>query len=118
MVVAEAQTQMVYKFIATQVAVREPPNDWSDWKACDDILVVLNLETERINIYSSTPQEYDIYYSTVNDDDGYGYKVIQMKAIDEDGIRCDLRLRNKRDFSTQLYIQWSNMEFVYELETK
>lgn len=64
----------VLKFNATSFAYKSQNeygywSDWSDWESCN-VLVVIN--GDRINIYSHSSQEYDVYeyFGPEDDTDG------------------------------------------------
>lgn len=91
--------------------------DWTDWEYCS-ILVVINIDAERINIYSKSPQEYDVINSYDSGRDRDGGETFTMECIDAEGIRSDVRLRTQRDGSLQLYVDYADMMWVYNVERK
>ena len=91
--------------------------DWTDWEDCR-ILVVINTETDRINIYSNSHQEYDVYDYTPEYSDDKGGRTTTFKCVDADGDRCEIRLRQQRDGQFQLYIDYSNIMWVYTIESR
>lgn len=110
------------KFNATSFAYKTQNNygywsDWSNWESCH-ILVVLNSDAERINIYSSTPQEYDIYDYLGESYDVDGGTISTFKCIDAEGIRCTIRFRQQSDGQWQLYVDYSNIMWVYSIQKK
>ncbi len=112
----------VFKFQATSLSSKYFNeygywSEWSEWENCN-ILVVINSSAERINIYSSVPQEYDIYDSHDVSYDNDGGKTTTFKCIDADGLRCDVRLRVQSDGQVQLYVDYNNFMFVYNIESK
>ena len=117
----EAQAQ-VLKFDATDFAYRTNYNgrwsDWTDWEDCS-ILVVLNTDKEEINIYSAEPQELTIY---AGDGEFYpdnsGGKQAEFKCVDLDGQRCTVRIRIQGDGQWQLYVDYSNISYVYCIEPR
>jgi hypothetical protein len=113
-----AQTQ---KYTATSVAFRVYENDvWSDWSDWEDvsILVVFSMDRQVVTIYSKETQEYDFYdmdEEPVVDDSGGESWVFH--AVNADGLRCDLRLR-KHEGSWQLYVDFKDMMWVYNIKPK
>ena len=96
------------KFNATSFAYKTQ-NDygyWSDWSNWEytSILIVINSDNDRINIYSRTLQEYDIYDYMENGYDRDGGETITFKCIDADGVRCDVRIRIERSGNRQLLL--------------
>ena len=92
-------------------------SDWSDWEGCS-ILVVVDVDGDRITIYSQTPQEYDIYDSEYEESDGEGGTIQTFHSVDANGLRCDVRIRITKDGSMQLYVDYSDVMFVYNVEMK
>lgn len=112
----------VFKFQATSISSKYFNeygywSEWSEWENCN-ILVVINSSAERINIYSSVPQEYDIYDSHDVSYDNDGGQTATFNCIDADGLRCDIRLRSQSDGQIQLYVDYNNFMFVYNIESK
>lgn len=116
-------TAQTYKYRATQYAYKTTNrygvwSNWSDWQNVS-ILVVVSLDREKINIYSQTTQEYDIY-DAGNDwvSDNEGGRTWTLKCVNADGLRCEVRLRSQRDSQLQLYVDFSDMMWVYNIEQK
>lgn len=91
--------------------------DWTDWEYTS-VLIVVNTDNNRINIYSNTPQEYDIYdYGRTQYDDDGG-ETTTLKCIDADGLRCEVRIRVERNGNRQLYIDYNDAMWVYNIVNK
>ena len=112
----------VLKWQATELAYKTTDNwgNWSDWSDWEDvsILVVINTATDRVNIYSSEPQEYDIYDYEPEETDSDGGTSITFHCVDVNGIRCDMRIRVQADGQVQLYVDYSNIMFVYNVQSR
>lgn len=92
-------------------------SDWSKWEA-SDMLVVINQDKDRITIYSRKVQEYDIYSYDGEEDDRYGGTTISYSCVDDDGLRCGIRLRAQADGSLQLYVDYNDAMWVYGIRRK
>ncbi|MBO5716586.1 MAG: hypothetical protein J6R50_00490 [Alistipes sp.] len=116
----EAQAQ-VYKFNATNFAYRVNDegvwSEWSDWEDCQ-ILVVINLDTADIDIYSSEPQDFSIYDASSSYYDSDGGEQMDLKCVDANGIRCGVRVRVQSDGLVQLYVDYSDISYVYCLQER
>ena len=89
-------------------------SEWSDWSNCQ-ILVVVDIDNYRIKIYSQSEQEYDIIETESEQTDYKGNKTTKMVAIDKDGSRCNVRIRTDVNLNKQLYIDYSDMMWVYNV---
>lgn len=90
--------------------------EWSDW---DDssVLIVINTDKDKVNIYSSTTQHYDIYdYQDVKTDSDGG-ETMTFKCVDDDGLRCEMRFKviNGR---SQIYVDYDDAMWVYSVVQK
>ena len=92
--------------------------EWSDWEY-SNLLVVLDLGRERITVYTDDLQEYDIYDVDEDQYDSDGDLCLSMSCVDQDGNRCGVRLLyNDNVEAMQLYIDYSNVTFVYNIEER
>ncbi len=118
--VSDAQ---VSKWNTTDLAIRYVDEDtgrwtdWSDWEECH-ILVVINLDKEVVSIYSAEPQEYDIYDVGDTVSDELGGESLTLNCVDAEGIRCEMRLRVQDDGQAQLYVDYADISWVYNIEPK
>ena len=92
-------------------------SDWSDWED-SDVLVVFNGDKDRITIYSEKIQEYDIYENNGREKDEYGGTSASFRCVDDNGLRCGIRLRAKSDGILQLYVDYNDMMWVYEIRKR
>lgn len=113
--------QSIYKFRSTDLAYQYYDSyygswsSWSDWQSTS-VLIVIDLYKERITIYSSELQQYDIYENYDERIDSDGDYVNEFRAIDQDGIRCGIRfITNDNTSRSQIYIDYSDMRWVYNV---
>lgn len=92
-------------------------SDWSDWER-SSCLIVINGDNDRIDIYSSVPQEYDIYDYEGESSDLEGGTQYTFKCVDDDGLRCSVRFRIQSNGDAQLYVDYSNAIWVYNVVQK
>ena len=117
---ASAQT---YKFMTQQFAFkyydeqRYRWTDWSDWES-SNMLVVISLDRSVISIYSQKTQEYDIVEYQGEEDDRDGGTSVKFLCVNEDGLRCNIRLRVQSDGQKQLYVDFNDMMWVYSIVNK
>lgn len=110
---AEVLKLKAYSFSARSTDHYGNWSDWADWSDCN-ILVVIG-EDSRVKIYSKETQEYDIISSEEEVSDHQGGTVTEYHCIDKDGLRCSLRLRVEKNDNIQLYVDYDNLSFVYNV---
>ena len=111
----------IYKFYTTDFAYKIKDtngywSEWSDWEACR-CLTIINTDRDVINIYSQTPQEFDVYEISGETSDREG-KTIEFKCVDANGLRCKIRLRKQNDGVLQMYVDYNDIMYVYCLEVR
>ena len=92
--------------------------DWSEWNECN-VVIVTNLDKMIFTIYSKETQEFDIVDLLPKKYDKEGYEIYEMVCIDKNGSKCHIRHRflNKNSSPrSQLYVDYSNIIYVYNLE--
>lgn len=110
---AEVLKLKAYSFSARSTDHYGNWSDWADWSDCN-ILVVIG-EDSRVKIYSKETQEYDIISSEEEVSDHQGGTVTEYHCIDKDGLRCSLRLRVEKNDNIQLYVDYDNLSFIYNV---
>ena len=115
-------TAEVYKFQTTEFAFRTVDKrgnmgNWSDWEKCS-LLIVINTNTDKVDIYSQTPQQYDIIDIGKPISDGQGGETFTISCVDEEGIRCGIRVRTQKDGELQMYVDYADACWVYNIYSK
>lgn len=90
---------------------------WSDWQS-SNMNICFNLGTDTIIIYSPRRQVYTIY-DTYNNGNAYvdnsGGQNVKFYVIDQDGDLGEIRLRIERNGNSQIYVDFSNVAWVYNV---
>lgn len=89
--------------------------NWSDWEE-SNILISINLSTDVVVIFSPRTQRYKITDHIRNYTDNSGGKQSEYKFIDQDGDVGSMRLRKEKNGNSQLYIEFSNIMWVYNIK--
>ena len=116
-------TGQVRKFKSTSYSYMYKINEyrWSDWSESTEssVLITLDLNNERITIYSATKQVYDIaeYEGETTDDDGDDF--FSFFCVNNEGLTCRVRLAklNSQGGRNQFYIDFSDRRWVYNVYT-
>ena len=88
--------------------------DWTDWEY-SNMTITINLNNDVVKIYSPTTQTYRITQYLRNFTDNSGGKQIEFKFIDQDGDRGHMRLRVESNGNSQIYIEFANCMWVYNV---
>lgn len=90
---------------------------WSDWKPrqSSDMLLTLDLNSDLVTIYSPRVQVYKIIDYLGNWIDEDGDQVIKFRFIDQDGDIGTMRLMQRRSGTSEIYIDFSNIIWVYSV---
>ena len=107
---AQAQTQW-YK--ATEFAIKFKGYEWSDWQPVS-IAIEFDLDEDFITIYSNETQIYKIT-GTLTPPYDSGGKQVKFRIIDQDFDTGNLRLRIENNGNSQIYIDFSDVSWVYNV---
>lgn len=105
-----AQTQ---KFVAYEFAVKVN-SEWSEWEDCS-ISIKIDFDNDIVIIYSKVIQRYKVVREVEPPYDSLGEQVA-FSVIDQDGDIGILRIRKMYNGIRQLYIDFSNVSWVYNIE--
>lgn len=114
-IVASAQT---INFRTTSFTYKERTySGWSNWAPTEasNMLLTMDLDNDLVVIYSPTTQIYSItsYDGTSKDRDGD--TTAKYHFIDQDGDRGVMRLVMRRSGKSEIYIDFSNVIWVYSV---
>lgn len=90
---------------------------WSDWEK-SSMTITINLTTDVITVYSPSTQIYRVY-GTYNNGNAYtdnsGGQNVKFYVIDQDGDKGEVRLRIERNGNSQIYIDFNNVAWCYNV---
>lgn len=88
-------------------------SDFDDWTKVN-IPITFNLTTDQIIIYSQRVQTYYIYkYDTYISNEGLN--AVRFYFVDQDLDKGTCRLVIRKDGTSQIYIDFSNITWVYNV---
>lgn len=109
----------VYTYRTTGYAYKQVNSygNWSDWSSWQDsnMSMVINFNTDVVTIYSPTTQRYRITQFIRNFTDSSGGKQVEFAFIDQDGDKGHMRLRIETNGNSQVYIEFTNIMWVYNV---
>lgn len=110
----------VYKLKATGFSMKYEIDEytwseWADWEE-SNVLCTIDVQTDRITIYSKETQVYDVIEKEEEVIDDEGDWTLPFICIDQDGGRCRIRLMKRaEDEQLQLYVDYNDMKWVYDV---
>lgn len=115
----EASAQ-VYTYRTTGYAYKQVNSDgnwtsWSEWLD-SDMSMIINFNTDIVTIYSPTTQRYKITKFIREFTDNSGGKQVEFAFVDQDGDKGHMRLRIEKNGNSQIYIEFSNIMWVYNVK--
>ena len=113
-VAANAQVQYYRSTAYAQANVYNGHYVWSDWQS-SNMTITINLNTDMITIYSPRTQIYRVVSAGDAYNDSNGGRQVSFKVIDQDGDRGTIRLRIESNGNSQIYVDFSNVAWVYNV---
>lgn len=114
-IMAMAQT---YTFRATEIAIKTKSaygwSKWSEWQK-SNVYILINCDTEVISIESNVRQVYRILRDNGSYIDREGCRTFSLRFIDHDNDLGTMRLRVDPNGTNQIYIDFANMMWVYNV---
>lgn len=101
-------------FASKYVTDRGVWTKWSDWQP-SHLLITMDLNNDLVTIYSQRTQIYKVTeYVRQFTDESNGTQ-LEFKFIDQDMDYGVLRLRRETNGNNQMYIEFSNIMWVYNV---
>ncbi len=86
---------------------------WSDWER-STVSIEIDTDNLKVVIYSKEQQRFEI--TDVERKDDKKSETLVCQCTDADGKRCTVRLRITKDERCQLYVDYSDLVYVYTLD--
>lgn len=98
-----------------QASVYNGNYTWSDWKT-SSVKLKIDWSNDVVVIYSQKVQKYTVIsVSERLHSDNKGGKEVKFRVVDQDGDRGSLRFRLDPYDTMQIYIDFSNIAWVYNI---
>ena len=89
-------------------------NNWSPWQD-SNMNIKFDLSRDVIVIYSPQIQVYTVFNVGTSYIDASGGQQVKFNARDGDGDRVDIRLRIEKNGNSQIYVDYANIRWVYNV---
>ena len=110
--------QSVWYFKTTEYASAKIENGkytWGDWEK-SDMYIIMDLGNDIIKVLSKKNQKYTVYKSYGEYTDNSGGDNLKFGVIDQDGDRCEIRFRKEQNGNSQIYVDYGNCAWVYNVK--
>ena len=109
-------SQQIYKWRASDYSSRlnngQGWGSWSEWATSGVLIVAQN---ERVNIYSSTPQTYDMIETVIKEYDKDNNPIYSVMCVDENGTRCKMIWYHTVNDGSYVIFEFSNINLMYKV---
>lgn len=112
-----AETQWYKTTAFAQARIYNNSYHWGDWEN-SNMNISIDLTNDIITVYSPSKQVYYVYGSYNNGNvytDNNGGRNIKFYVIDQDYDKGEIRLRVERNGNSQIYVDFSNIAWVYNV---
>lgn len=108
--VASAQ---IYTYKSYAYAQKKPGYAWSNFVS-SDLTITINFNTDVIKIYNKLGSTFRIY-NTYTQTDNDGETQLHCDALDEENLRCKVRLVVRNSGTSQIYIDYNDITWCYNV---
>lgn len=88
---------------------------WSDWME-SNLLLTIDFDDDVIKVFTEKTQVYLVTKFVGNYTDSSGGQQAEFRVVDQDGDAGSVRLRIEKNGNSQVYIEFSNIMWVYNVK--
>lgn len=118
--VAQDAVAQVYEYRTTGYAYKQKNSagKWTKWSKWEDsnMKVTINFNTDVVTIDSPKKQIYRITEFLRDFTDKSGGKQVEFSFYDQDGDKGNMRLRIEKNGNSQIYVEFNNIMWVYNVK--
>ena len=92
-------------------------NTWTDWTpwSTSGVLITADPTNQRVKVFSSTPQTYDMIENVVQGSDNSGNPIYSVMCVDENATRCKMIWYHSANDGSFVILEFSNLELMYKV---
>lgn len=105
-----------YKWRASVYSTRQSfdqGDTWTKWSPWNTSGVLIVAKDQRVNVYSATPQVYDMIETVTKDFDKDNNPIYNVMCVDENGTKCKMVWYHNAKEGTFVIFEFSNLEIMY-----
>jgi hypothetical protein len=111
----------IYKWRASLFSFRilKDASTWTGWKdwTPSGVLIVAESQNQRVKIYSSTEQTYDMIESVSKHQDSNGNPIFKVTCVNEDNVKCDMIWYHNVTEGSFVIFEFPDKELMYKVES-
>jgi hypothetical protein len=109
-------SQQIYKWRASDYSSRlNNGQGWGGWTEWSTSSVLIVAQEERVNVYSPTPQTYDMVEAVSKDYDKDNNPIYSVMCVDENGTKCKMIWYHSANDGSYVIFEFSNLNLMYKV---
>lgn len=116
---AQSNNQKVVLRYAAFCQKKKTDARFSEWEDINDVIkVVMDFDKMVVQFFNQQQTKFDLLSQTQNGKDKNGDDFYDYRAIDEEGLECEVRLIVDKDDNTDVYLYayYTNVTFGFYLK--
>ena len=106
----------VYKWRSSDFSLRVTQDgEWRPWTEWASSSVLIVAQEQRVNVYSPTPQVYDMISTVTRTYDENSSPIYTVMCVDENGKKCKMIWYHSSTNGSYVIFQFSDVELMYKV---
>jgi len=105
-----------YKWRSSDFSLRVTQDgEWRPWTEWASSSVLIVAQDQRVNVYSSTPQTYDMIQTVIKEYDKDNNPIYSVMCVDENGTKCKMIWYHTVNDGSYVIFEFSNLNLMYKV---
>ena len=105
-----------YKWRSSDFSLRVTQDgEWRSWTEWASSSVLIVAQDQRVNVYSSTPQTYDMIETVSKEYDKDNNPIYSVMCVDENGTKCKMICYHTANDGSYVIFEFSNLNLMYKV---